>query len=334
MSAQNIDAQDTQYTQNSSQDTQEAKSQDTQNSSQYTQEAKPQDTQNSSQDTQELKSQDTQEAKSQDTQNSSQDTQEAKSQDDTSNAQKESKTKNTPPKITIDLRERDLLKRIDTLKQKTPVPVTRVNLPIGDIIIERSGLRIIIERKTWPDLVASIHDGRYRDQKQRLKQFAATDLIVYIIEKRRVRRPSDVALVRSTVLSLGLRDGFVVVQTASLADTLDWTMSVYKKLQRDDFLASLRRGSSEELSNDPPQELSCGSKRNVKSANECLIAQLSQVPGVSVKTAKCIAETYESMADLCSRGAAKDIAELRVGSRRIGVKRAERIAKLLGLGNF
>ena len=45
------------------------------------------------------------------------------------------------------------------------------NLDLGDIIIEYNDIPlIIIERKTIPDLLASIKDGRYKEQKKRIRK--------------------------------------------------------------------------------------------------------------------------------------------------------------------
>jgi len=45
------------------------------------------------------------------------------------------------------------------------------NLDIGDIIIYNGSYKLIIERKTINDLVSSIKDGRYREQKMRLLSY-------------------------------------------------------------------------------------------------------------------------------------------------------------------
>ena len=47
--------------------------------------------------------------------------------------------------------------------------ITYENLTLGDIIINYNNIPlIIIERKTINDLLASIKDGRYKEQKQRI----------------------------------------------------------------------------------------------------------------------------------------------------------------------
>ena len=70
----------------------------------------------------------------------------------------------------------ELLKSYST-QNKTLIPLDVKPLHIGDIIIEHSVLAnptpvkytIIIERKCVSDMIASIKDGRYKEQKIRLK---------------------------------------------------------------------------------------------------------------------------------------------------------------------
>ena len=75
--------------------------------------------------------------------------------------------------IKVDIREQDLIQKLEhlikinatfnKLEMKTDV------LPIGDIIInDGEEDKLIIERKSITDLVASIKDGRYEEQSYRL----------------------------------------------------------------------------------------------------------------------------------------------------------------------
>ena len=70
--------------------------------------------------------------------------------------------------LIIDNREKHL---IELLKKRYPELVFSIQqLDIGDIHVLYKGiLVVVIERKTIADLIASIKDGRYREQKLRLK---------------------------------------------------------------------------------------------------------------------------------------------------------------------
>lgn len=207
--------------------------------------------------------------------------------------------------------------------------ITIKPLPIGDFIIKckASPITIVIERKTWADLVASIHDGRYRDQKSRLLALGSEYKVAYIIEAGATRSVGDFELVRSSIWSMGLRDGMTIVQTTGMEDTVDAILALAKKMSREGFAKSL------EITDHVVSEhgLSLSSKKRVTTAKECLVAQLAQVSGVSVKIAMSIADHYESMQVFCQEANESDLANVRINNRRLGVKRAGRILELLGI---
>ena len=83
--------------------------------------------------------------------------------------------------IKVDTREPDLLQQLNHLTSSVPsfknIIIKSETLPIGDIIIcdetESNHVlepveKLIIERKSISDLLASIKDGRYEEQSYRL----------------------------------------------------------------------------------------------------------------------------------------------------------------------
>jgi len=61
--------------------------------------------------------------------------------------------------------------------------VTFKNLELGDYVYKYNGeIVLIIERKTVEDYAASIKDGRYREQKQRLLANYDKNKILYLVE--------------------------------------------------------------------------------------------------------------------------------------------------------
>jgi ERCC4-type nuclease len=89
--------------------------------------------------------------------------------------------------IKIDIRETDLLQQINQHIINIPVfksiIVKSETLPIGDIIISDGNEdKIIIERKSVSDLLASIKDGRYEEQSYRLNGLTQHNHnIIYLI---------------------------------------------------------------------------------------------------------------------------------------------------------
>lgn len=90
--------------------------------------------------------------------------------------------------IKIDIRETGLLHLILHLISEVPsfqnIKVKTETLPIGDVIIhDETEDRIIIERKSINDLLASIKDGRYEEQSYRLNgTHHHNHNIIYLIE--------------------------------------------------------------------------------------------------------------------------------------------------------
>jgi ERCC4-type nuclease len=75
--------------------------------------------------------------------------------------------------VTVDDRERALLSR---LSESLPSGrITRQRLILGDVLVcHTSGeVAFAIERKTVADLTASLHDGRFADQRARLLEIDA-----------------------------------------------------------------------------------------------------------------------------------------------------------------
>jgi ERCC4-type nuclease len=74
-------------------------------------------------------------------------------------------------KIIIDSRETNLYNNIierDLDKYTDKITIIKQQLEIGDIHIEIDDLIYVFERKTMNDLLSSVKDSRYKEQKSRL----------------------------------------------------------------------------------------------------------------------------------------------------------------------
>jgi ERCC4-type nuclease len=88
--------------------------------------------------------------------------------------------------IIIDIREDSLYNDIfdrDLDIYKDKIDITKAPLDLGDIHIKYNDILYIFERKTVKDLISSIHDGRYREQKARMLSIYNTIQLSYIIEE-------------------------------------------------------------------------------------------------------------------------------------------------------
>ena len=74
-------------------------------------------------------------------------------------------------KIIIDSRETNLFNNIierDLDKYVDKITIIKQQLEIGDIHIQMDDLIYVYERKTINDLLSSVKDSRYKEQKSRL----------------------------------------------------------------------------------------------------------------------------------------------------------------------
>ena len=133
--------------------------------------------------------------------------------------------------VKIDVREQELISSINKLVLFIPIfkelKVITENLPLGDVIIvDDKEEKLIIERKTINDLLASIKDGRYEEQSYRLNGLAHSNHnIIYLIEGD-VNTPNpfkgnqcDKLTSYSAMFSLNYYKGFSVFRSFNLDET-------------------------------------------------------------------------------------------------------------------
>jgi ERCC4-type nuclease len=163
-------------------------------------------------------------------------------------------------------------------------------------------LKLVFERKTIADLAASIKDGRYREQKQRLKSTFPFHRITYIIEgsisvsdinnDKSVHGINSKAIV-SSLLSSRYRDGFQVIHTADVKETMWYICELAERFSTPDkLLFDTEHGSY-------TASVKVKSKKSDNVTKEVAYRmQLSQIPGLSMKIADDIANMYPSFRQL------------------------------------
>ena len=150
-------------------------------------------------------------------------------------------------KLVIDCREKELLKQINQQVLFTPpfkkIVVESENLPIGDILMkdESNNDLLIIERKTIPDLLSSIKDGRYEEQSYRLNGIEHPNHnIMYLIEgdtnNKKYFQKVDKMMFYSALLSLNYYKGFSVIKTQNLTETAIFICNSLIKIQKNNGL--------------------------------------------------------------------------------------------------
>lgn len=187
--------------------------------------------------------------------------------------------------LEIDYRERDI---IELIKDKKEVNQIVCNLIIGDFIIKNQDNEILyaIERKSVKDLCASIIDGRFREQKDRLLQSIQDPAkIIYIIEgKKDTSQGITKNTINSSILNLIFKHQYKVIFSESKQDTVDIILSLCKKIINNELVMSINT----------LQPLKFIKKS--KSLNDNIfINMLSAIPGVSINIAIKIKEKYNNM---------------------------------------
>jgi ERCC4-type nuclease len=237
--------------------------------------------------------------------------------------------------IKVDTREAALLQQINY--QVTVIPVFKSikviseTLPIGDIIInDETEDKIIIERKSVSDLLASIKDGRYEEQSYRLNGLNHHNHnIVYLIEGdvnkvNRFKPDNQVEKLTlySAMFSLNYYKGFSVFRSFSLDETANIICNMAYKMGKDlskkpyyenkipvqipidvsggDITTDAVTDESEEAQateKDYVGVVKKVKKDNITPENIGEI-MLCQIPGISSVTALAVMEKYKNISNL------------------------------------
>jgi ERCC4-type nuclease len=96
---------------------------------------------------------------------------------------------------------------------------------------------LLFERKSFPDLLASIKDGRYEEQSHRLIHSSGMNPhnICYLLEGifSTLRNPMDKRIILSAMTSLYYFKGFSVLRTATVLETAELIWAMANKIQKE-----------------------------------------------------------------------------------------------------
>jgi len=234
--------------------------------------------------------------------------------------------------IKVDTREPDLLQQLNHITSNTPsfknLVIKFETLPIGDIIIcDENEEKLIIERKSVSDLMASIKDGRYEEQSYRLNGLNHHNHnIIYLVEGdvSRVNRykPNNTVerlTLYSAMFSLNYYKGFSVFRSFTLEESALLICNMAYKLEKEAsskkaFYTNNLQPSIETNLEEKPEEaeqlekveqsekdyvnvVKKVKKENITPDNIGEI-MLCQIPGISSVTALAIMEQYKNIPNL------------------------------------
>ena len=175
-----------------------------------------------------------------------------------------------------------------------PLRIKKNQMLVGDFQIWKDGESvIIIERKTISDLLSSLSDGRYSEQKSRLLSSPSIHK-AYIIEGN----VTSENIVRQKLLRMQLKENIKYFVTKSKDDTFEFLLMLTKKLMMDSKLYKMNHtgtimSGGKDLSENYSQTLHLSKKKNL-TPFRCLEIQIAQIPGISIKTSQCIAKKYKT----------------------------------------
>lgn len=204
-----------------------------------------------------------------------------------------------------------LVDRIETLG--LGVSLVLDNLDCGDFVIEYGGEVIVaFERKTWKDFLASIKDGRYRIQKDKMLGCIGKDKIMYILEGATdwsgngsgLYLDVDKKSVISSVINTQLRDGIRLVSTKGIDDTCEYLIQVLMRIVKEPskymkVTGGVEGGATTDGVVATKEDYI--SKHKVNSAQDLFFYQMTQVPGISAKTAAAFVKEFGTMKNFYER---------------------------------
>ena len=235
--------------------------------------------------------------------------------------------------LIIDHREHSLFNEMtdrDLDKYKDHINISKENLDLADIHLKYNDIHFVFERKTVPDLLSSIQDGRYKEQKARLLSNVKLSSVTYIIEGDNVIATQSYKQNKSVLLGAYLhmlfRDNIRILFTKNVAETSTLLLTIATKIidNPDKFTKDLS---------------TCDYTGNLKLKKKkienidpktCYIMQLSQVPHISNVLAKQIASVYPSMDILLNTmKSSDDPIKLLCNIDKIGKEKATILVKYL-----
>ncbi|KAI9352056.1 hypothetical protein BDR26DRAFT_850275 [Obelidium mucronatum] len=168
-------------------------------------------------------------------------------------------------------------------------------------------LEYILERKTLDDLVSSIKDGRFKEQKFRLSDCGIPN-VIYLVEEVNTESAAVFGYegVYTAITQTQVENGFFVKKTYSAEDSLAYLVSMtnfLKQIYRDKtlvFESSRKLEKSVKSQGTTIYSISFAlfCQRTSKTKNFCLgdvwIRQLLTIPGMSSEKACFFARTYKT----------------------------------------
>lgn len=212
--------------------------------------------------------------------------------------------------LTIDIRENKLIELFNSLsKPINKFKIQTKSLELGDIVIskttdniyDKDNLILVFERKTMEDLLSSINDGRWREQKTRLLANISKEKVCYLIENQIDNRLNKwkkhgTSLVRGALINKCFRDKLNVIRTDNLFETQEFLITICKRIITNlEFFVN----NEEDISKNSNylDTIKICKKDNINKESFSILS-LTIIPGVSTKIATVIINVFQSISNL------------------------------------
>ncbi|XP_029142057.1 crossover junction endonuclease MUS81 [Protobothrops mucrosquamatus] len=222
--------------------------------------------------------------------------------------------------------------------QRHNVPFSIRKLHVGDFLwvarerrtqlppttVRELVLDYVVERKRMPDLCGSIIDGRFREQKFRLRQCGLSHPVYLVEDANSVQHLSlPEKTLQQAIVNTQVVDGFFVKRTRDIRESAAYLTVMTRHLTRlyeDKMLLSCTKQELEDERPLQPRESTCrlltfaefnegAVKNKAQTVYEVFARQLMQVSGLSGEKAAAILEKYKTPASLMKAYAACPDAE-------------------------
>jgi len=255
-----------------------------------------------------------------------------------------------PPKhygLKIDCRENTVVQWYNSSDLCKDDRICVERMDTGDFIFTRDDKPFVcIERKRIDDFASSIRDGRYKTQKMELIEYASRfdppPFLVYLVEQFNIIDDSDMTteigktkISKETVLSAMtktmFRDGFQIVMTTDVDDSIRWLCKMWSNLTKGEFEGYDVDDSSNKYYDSMSLKLGKRSTSQMKNidrdkTNSWWMLALANINGISAAKAKQIVERYPDASSLLKAYESlnnddekyKLLSNIKVNNRRIG----------------
>lgn len=225
--------------------------------------------------------------------------------------------------LQVDVRETKLA----ALLEEQGTRFESVPLVVGDFQIVFEGRPLFVwERKTSADMIQSIKDSRYKEQKERLLRAYPRSRVMYIVEGH---WDYSAEMVKGAVINTMLRDDIKVFVVPSVKSTACFIADVMVRINRD---PAKYAGAAPQDAGDYVDALAAPSKkRDMMDQYTFSVMTLSLIPGVSKTTAKAVVDAFGTIPMFCASSTdLASLAALKLASGRcLGPKLASKVLSFL-----